>query len=168
MLLEFDGTFIFALVSFIIFVILMNLILYRPILKIMNERQKFFDKNDDTVLKSKQKAADILKQKDEEILGAKLEASDILSKNKEELKNRKESILLDKKDEIKEKTAKFTENLHNEKNHAKAQLKHEVSEFVKLSVSKILNSEINDINVSEEDVNRVMEGQKNAWSHPLY
>ena len=157
MLLEFDGTFIFALVSFIIFVILMNLILYRPILKIMDERQKFFDKNDDTVLKSKQKAADILKQKDEEILSAKLEASDILSKNKEELKNRKGSILLDKKDEIKEKTAKFTENLHNGKNHAKAQLKQEVSEFVKLSVSKILNSEINDINVSEEDVNRVME-----------
>lgn len=162
MLLEFDGTFIFALISFIIFVILMNLILYRPIVKIMDERQKFLNKNDDTVLKSKQKAADILKQKDSEILGAKLEASDILSKNKEELENRKESIISDKKNEIKEKTDSFIQNLYDGKNEAKLNLKHEVNDFVKMSVSKILDTDIDNINISEDILNKAMEGRKNV------
>ena len=78
MLLEFDGTFIFAFLSFIIFVLIMNLILYRPITKIMEERQKFYDKNKNTVIESKKKAEDILQKKEEEILSAKLEASSIL------------------------------------------------------------------------------------------
>ena len=55
MLLEFDGTFIFALISFIIFVLMMNIILYKPITKIMDERQKFYDKNKNTADLSKQR-----------------------------------------------------------------------------------------------------------------
>ncbi len=75
----------------------MNLILYRPIVKIMDERQKFLDKNKETELQSKQKAADVLKQKDDEILGAKLEASNILTESQNEVKLQKESAIKAKK-----------------------------------------------------------------------
>ena len=64
MLLEFDGTFIFALISFIIFVLMMNIILYKPITKIMDERQKFYDKNKNTADLSKQRTDEVLKNKE--------------------------------------------------------------------------------------------------------
>ena len=43
--MEFDATFIFAAVSFIVFVFIMNKIFYAPVLKIMKERQIYVEKN---------------------------------------------------------------------------------------------------------------------------
>ena len=86
MLLEFDGTFIFALISFIIFMLIMNVILYRPITKIMEERQKFYDKNKKTVMESKKKAEDILGEKQDKILTAKLAAANMLQNTQDKIK----------------------------------------------------------------------------------
>ena len=43
--MEFNATFLATIISFIIFVLLMNKILYAPILNIMEERRKFIDAN---------------------------------------------------------------------------------------------------------------------------
>ena len=141
MLLEFDGTFIFALISFIIFVTLMNLILYRPVSKIIKERQKFFDKNAEITKSSKQKAIDVLKSRDEEILGAKIEASDILKSMQEKTKANKEFALKNKKDDIKNLLSKNEDVLNQNKVQIKEELKPEIETYVKLAVSKILNEE---------------------------
>ena len=159
MLLEFDGTFIFALISFIVFVVIMNLILYRPILKIMDERQKFLDKNKETALQSKQKAADVLKQKDDEILGAKLEASNILTESQNEVKLKRENAIKAKKDEIKEELIKHSDSLKADKSNIKNQLKTEINDFVKMTVSKVLDENIETVDISEERINKAMEGK---------
>lgn len=166
MLLEFDGTFLFALISFIIFVILMNLILYRPIVKIMDERQKFLDKNKDTALQSKQKAADILKNTENEILSAKLEASNILSETQNAIKAERNSAIKEKKDEIKEKTLSHSTFLQSQKDEAGNALKNEINDFVKMAVSKVLETDISelqyDINIEAERINKAFGGSKNA------
>ncbi len=165
MLLEFDGTFLFALLSFIIFVILMNLILYRPIMKIIDERQKFLDKNKNTVAQSKQKAADVIKNMEDEILGAKLEASNILSETQNSIKAEKNEAIKNKKEEIKEKTLSYHTFLISEKNEAYNQLNKEVNDFVKITVSKILDEDIENlgysINIDSEKIKKVSEGLKN-------
>lgn len=141
MLLEFDGTFIFALISFIIFVFLMNLILYKPVTKIISERQKFYDKNLSIVTSSKQKAQDTLKAKEDEIFGAKLEASNILKEMQIKTKADKEFALQNKKDEIQNKLSKNLDELHQNKQNVKDELKAEMETYVKLAVSKILDEE---------------------------
>ncbi len=141
MLLEFDGTFIFALISFIIFVFLMNLILYKPVTKIISERQKFYDKNLSIVTSSKQKAQDTLKAKEDEIFGAKLEASNILKEMQIKTKADKEFALQNKKDEIQNKLSKNLDELHQNKQNVKDELKQEMETYVKLAVSKILDEE---------------------------
>ncbi len=166
MLLEFDGTFLFALISFIIFVILMNLILYRPIVKIMDERQKFFDKNKDTALQSKQKAADIIQNTENEILSAKLEASNILSETQNVIKAERNSAIKKKKDEIKEKILSHGAFLQSQKDEAGSALKNEVNDFVKMTVSKVLETDINelqcDINIEQDRISKAFGGSKNA------
>ncbi len=141
MLLEFDGTFIFALISFIIFVLIMNVILYRPITKIMEERQKFYDKNKKTVMESKKKAEDILREKQDKILSAKLEAANILQNTQDKIKSNRETALNKKKDEVKVLLSSNETKMAEEKNRVKEELQNEVDTFVKMAVSKVLDGE---------------------------
>lgn len=141
MLLEFDGTFIFALISFIIFVLIMNVILYRPITKIMEERQKFYDKNKKTVMESKKKAEDILQEKQDKILSAKLEAANILQNTQDKIKSNRETALNKKKDEVKVLLSSNETKMAEEKNRVKEELQNEVDTFVKMAVSKVLDGE---------------------------
>ena len=43
--MEFDATFLFSIISFIVFVLIMNRIFYAPVLNIMKQRQTFVDNN---------------------------------------------------------------------------------------------------------------------------
>ena len=119
----------------------MNLILYKPVTKIISERQKFYDKNLSIVTSSKQKAQDTLKAKEDEIFGAKLEASNILKDMQIKTKADKEFALQNKKDEIQNKLSKNLDELHQNKQNVKDELKQEMETYVKLAVSKILDEE---------------------------
>ena len=46
--MEFDATFLIALLSFLLFIFIMNKIFYAPVLKIMQERQSFVEQNYDS------------------------------------------------------------------------------------------------------------------------
>lgn len=139
MLLEFDGTFIFATLSFIVFVLIMNVILYRPVTKIIAERQKFYDKNKNTVLESKKKAEEILNASSKEILNAKLEASNILQNTQDKIKIKKDTALKEKQSEIKEKLSLNEAKMADEKAKVKDELQGEIEQYVKLAVSKVLD-----------------------------
>ena len=160
MLLEFDGTFIFATLSFIVFVLIMNVILYRPITKIMEERQKFYDKNKSTFLESKRKAEEVLENKEKEILDAKLKASDILQTTQNKIKENRENTLKNKKEEVLAKIKSNNAALDNDKKQAKEDLKKEVETYVKMTVSKVLDSEIQDINIDSSLLQNAMEGER--------
>ena len=160
MLLEFDGTFIFATLSFIVFVLIMNVILYRPITKIMEERQKFYDKNKSTVLESKRKAEEVLENKEKEILDAKLKASDILQTTQNKINENRENTLKNKKEEVLAKIKSNNAALDNDKKQAKEDLKKEVETYVKMTVSKVLDSEIQDINIDSSLLQNAMEGER--------
>ena len=62
--MEFNATFLATIVSFIVFVILMNKILYAPILNIMEERRNFIDNNYKTVEKNDEKIKKLNKKKE--------------------------------------------------------------------------------------------------------
>ena len=43
--MEFDATFIFAAMSFIVFVFIMNAVLYKPIFNIIKQREELVEQN---------------------------------------------------------------------------------------------------------------------------
>lgn len=159
MLLEFDGTFVFALISFIIFVFLMNLILYRPVTRVIEERQKFFDKNSSTAKESKEKREQILKDKEEQILQAKKEAANLIKETKEGIIKKREEEISKKKAEISNRLQETKEVLQNSKREIKTELKNEIQEYVSLAVSKVLG-EGGEIQIEEERINKALEARE--------
>ena len=57
--MEFNATFLATIISFVLFVILMNKILYAPILSIMEERKAFIDGNYKSAKENDEKVAEL-------------------------------------------------------------------------------------------------------------
>ena len=65
--MEFNATFLATIISFIVFVILMNKILYAPILNIMEERKNFIDGNYKSAEENNAKSQKLTQEKEEKI-----------------------------------------------------------------------------------------------------
>lgn len=78
--MEFNATFLVTIISFIMFVFLMNKILYAPILNIMEERKNFVDGNYNSANENDAKSEELTHQKEEQLAGAKDEAVESMLK----------------------------------------------------------------------------------------
>ena len=72
--MEFNATFFITAISFIVFVFLMNTILYRPLEKIVDEREKLITENYNKANELNSEAKNMLEKKAFEIAQAKAKA----------------------------------------------------------------------------------------------
>lgn len=72
--MEFNATFLITIISFITFTILMNVILYRPLERIVDERKELIEKNYSDGESAKLEAKSILEKKANELAQAKADA----------------------------------------------------------------------------------------------
>lgn len=79
--MEFNATFFITIISFITFTILMNVILYRPLEKIVDERKELIDKNYSDGENAKLEAKSILEKKANELAQAKADAKHLIDIN---------------------------------------------------------------------------------------
>lgn len=93
--MEFNATFVVAAISFIVFSLIMNWIFYKPIQKVVLERQKFIDENYDDAKKSKEKSEAILKDKQDKLQRTKDEAKRMLSEKTGEAKLNQDKLKTD-------------------------------------------------------------------------
>lgn len=155
-MLSIDATFIFALISFIIFLFLMNLICYRPIIKIIEAREKFYEKNRKTIEETNGKIDEIKKEADAEISSAKLESANMLKSTNENNAKVKDEAIKNKKADIVSKVTSFENTLNASAILAKAQLKERVAEYVKSAVSKLLLVNKEEVNVDYSKIDEIL------------
>ncbi len=155
-MLEFNATFLIAMISFVIFILIMNWIFYKPILEVIEKRQKFIDDNYNDAKNSKNQADSILLEKDERLKNTLGESRKIVSDkinqaNEKSLKQTEEA-----KELAKNKINLAKQNLSQEANSTKNELKSNVKDLAENISSKILgeNFPINDINY--DVVDRIM------------
>lgn len=91
---EFNATFIVAIISFVVFIIIMNAIFYKPVLKVIEERNNFIDGNYNDAKNSNDKAQKLLDNK-EKRLAETLETSRKIIKDKTLEANEKSGSILD-------------------------------------------------------------------------
>lgn len=140
--MEFNATFIISAISFIVFVFVMNTVLYRPLERIVDEREKLITGNYDTADKLKAEAKTMLEKKAVEIAQAKASAKNNTDeklkkeydKSSEKIKQEKENCL----NYIKEQK----EILHSESENFEKNMEENIENYAKFIAEKLLNSEV--------------------------
>ena len=155
-MLEFNATFIIAMISFVIFIFIMNWIFYKPILGIIEERQKFIDDNYNDAQNSKNKADSLLQEKDDRLNKTLIESRKIVSDKINEANEKSQSLTNQAKQTSKNKIDEAKKHLSEEENQTTEALKSNVKDIAENISSKILGENFHIDNVDYDIVNKVL------------
>ena len=155
MLMQIDGTFIFVVISFIIFLLIIKAVLLNPISKVIDERNSVYAKNSKMETESKQKSRALLQDKEKALKNSRKEASEIIKKVTQEAKE--QSAVKIK--QAKEQTALLADEnkakLDELSKQAKIEAKNELNSIVQSMVSRVLCEEVS-VNLSDEKINQYL------------
>ena len=155
--MEFNATFMAAFVSFILFTIIMNLILYKPLNKVILERQKFVDDNYDEAKTKTAKSEAILRDKERKLENTKHEAKKILIDKTHEIKAKK-SVMTSEAQQKASNTIDLAKNdLQKAKDEAQGLLSDKVVDLAQDISAKILGDNVSIQGVDKEQVNKMMQ-----------
>jgi len=136
--MDFNATFIIAGISFIIFTLIMNKILYRPISDIVAKRQKYLDDNSAVVKENLDKAQSITEEKEQKVQEVKVETKKEVLKEVDNLKTVKTEKEAEKRSEISDKISGKKAELAKEKEKVQNELNLTLDEVSKSIVDKIM------------------------------
>ena len=154
--MEFNGTFLASIITFVIFVFLMNKILYSPILNIMQERKDFIDDNYSSAEENNAKADKIVEEKDEMIVSAKETARAKYVETLDDFKSQRAEMIFDAQSEAKSNLETAGAELINVSNEAKNALKCKMSDLANDIVERVLGYRTNVEHFDNEEVDRIL------------
>ncbi len=154
--MEFNATFLVSAISFIMFTIIMNIIFYKPIEKIMDERQKYINDAKNDAFNSNSKADTIMKDR-ESRLNQSISDSKKLVAEKVNKANENSKVLTGQaKQKSQEEIASAKSNLQNEANLATNELRSKVKDLAEVISSKVMGFDTKIENPDNELVNRIL------------
>lgn len=139
--MEFNATFLISIVSFILFVIIMNFIFYKPIEKIVDEREKFVNGNFDEAQKNNLNSEKLTKEREQKLEEANFKGKTIMDEKSEEAKKNKSSMISEAQHNVSKDIHNNQENLKQAFDNTKQALKADV-ETLADEMSKKLFGEI--------------------------
>ena len=138
--MEFNATFLISAISFILFTLLMNKIFYKPLGKIMNERENFINDNLNDAKISNDKAEFLLKDKDEKLAKSLIKARAIISKELDATNKQSAQITTQAKQKAKDEVDLAKQNLSCEVEGFEDELNSKINELSEFLKNKIINS----------------------------
>jgi F-type H+-transporting ATPase subunit b len=136
--MDFNATFIVSVINFIVFTLIMNAIFYKPLQKVVLERQKFID---DTLEEAKvhtQKSEAILKDKERKLEKTKHDAKKIILDKSEEVKTHKAALAADAQQKAARTVESAKDELQKSKDEAQIVLSEEAKKLAQAISAKIL------------------------------
>lgn len=155
-MIEFDGTILVAIISFIIFAIIMNKIFYTPMRKIVDERNSFIDSNISEAVHNKEKSQAILDDKESKLKSARKDARDIINSGVEKANSIKSDSISNALKASRDKIEQEKEKLKAEEGEARNVLKDSVFELSKDISRKLLDQDVSEFQFNQELVNEAM------------
>ena len=143
--MEFNGTFLATIVTFIVFVCLMNKILYAPVLNIMEERKRVIDGNYQTASDNDTKSEELANQKEAKLDEAKNDARGKYVDALNDFKSKRADLVNDAQSVAHEELERSRAAREKLSNEAKQGLKNRMTELANDITEKVLGyrSEIN-------------------------
>ena len=136
--MEFNGTFFAAIISFLVFVFIMNKMLYEPVRKIVNARNDFINSNYNSANENNSKAEELSNQREEKISDAKEEARGKYNEILAGYKDQRTDIVKEAQNKSHEELEHADEDLKNVSNEAKENLKSKMTDLANDIVEKVL------------------------------
>ena len=153
--MEFNATFLVSAISFMIFTVVMNKIFYKPLERVMDERQKFIDDAKSDALNSNNQAEVILKIKEDRLNKSASDSKKIVA-DKLEAANKNSRILTDNaKQKTQDEISSVKSTLQNEAHQTSEELKLKVKDLAEVISSKVLGMDTHIENLDNELVNRI-------------
>ena len=136
--MEFNGTFFATILTFLVFVFVMNKILYIPVRNIVNQRNKYIDDNYSSAEENDKKSEELSIKREEGLLNAKENARTKYNELVNEYKKQKAEIVNSAQNDTNSELNVVYENLNNVSNETKEQLKGHMSDLANDIVEKVL------------------------------
>ncbi len=141
-MLEFDATAIVIAISFIVFMLIMNAIFYKPLLKLQDEREDYIANNKQQAQNYQNEAQGLLSEHDEIIKQTKKQAKDIISDVLEKAKNEKSEKVAEANQQASARIRSFHDEMAVAKTQLKDSLSNDMHEIARQISSKILGEEV--------------------------
>ena len=138
--MEFNATFLISAISFTLFTLLMNKIFYKPLGKIMNERENFINDNLNDAKISNDMAEFLLKDKDEKLAKSLIEARAIVTKELDATNKQSAQITAQAKQKAKDEVDLAKQNLSCEVEGFEDELNSKINGLSEFLKNKIINS----------------------------
>lgn len=158
--MEFNATFIVATVSFLVFIFIMNKILYKPMQNIVQQRQEYINGNFEVVTSNKKRAQALIDDKNEKITSAQKQSKEIIMLKAQDSKQKKQDTLAGAKEDAINQIEQHKNSLESEKNNAKSVLKSDVIDIAQKITSKLMGQEVALVNIDENAINNVLDNAK--------
>ena len=156
--MEFNATFLATIVSFVLFVFLMNKILYAPILNIMEERKNFVDGNYEEAHANDAKSEELTNKKEEQLTGAKDEARGKYIETLDGYKNQKSEMVADAQNSAKDEIEQAKADLRQLSDDVKNGLKGSMNDLANDIVEKTIGYRSEANGFDDNKVNEVLWG----------
>ena len=136
--MEFNGTFFAAIISFLVFVFVMNKLLYIPVHRIVNERNNLIDGNYRSANENNSKADELNAEREKTLVGAKEDARGKYNEILAEYKDKRSDIVKNAQQKSHSEIEQADSDLNNVANEAKENLKSKMTDLANDIVEKVL------------------------------
>ena len=130
--------FIFTIVNFLLLLFLLKKFLYKPILKMLDQRKASIDEALTAADEARNEVASTEENLRVQIAKAKVEAEDIVADAKKKADKIHQQIIAGAEAEAKSITDTASEQIEKEKNQAIEQLRNEIADLALLATEKVL------------------------------
>ena len=150
--MEFDATFLIALISFVVSVFIMNKIFYAPILKIMQDRQNLVEQNYKSAKNTQKEAEKRTEYRDLELEKTRNEARTKISDETKRFKQEYSRQIAEYKEDLSNNILKERETLRNSAIEAKEVLKDNIVDIAKEISQKLLGENIDSVAINKSQI----------------
>lgn len=137
-MLEFNATFLIAMISFVIFMIIMNTILYKPLERIISQRKNLIDGNNEKSKLADEKCKALVEWQKSSLENAQKASKETYQRIISEYKNKKETLLENEKIISKKEVAIASAELNGEIVNTKHSLEKDVKILANIITEKII------------------------------
>jgi|SRR3990167_7484669 len=142
-MIEFNSSFFLQLINFLVLILILHLLLFKPIIKNLNKREGIIKSLKDETENLNKKSDKLVEEYNISIVNAKNESLNIINTAKAEAIAEQNKIISDAKEIFKDMVDDAKKQIHTETEKASLKLKEGAEPLSKLLAEKILGRDVN-------------------------